>query len=227
MAPYTNYALFSCGHQKTSPFNWQDGDIAFLKGVEEFTQGEYDTLIKTRYLHPKATKHPVIILEHSKDHKHFLITTVSAYGSGHENNYLPPWKQYNHKCKPRTAFRAFSGSEKPFYKQNHLQLADGGCFPKPQTSWVYTPSAFVVPSSTLKEFDKAPKRLRMTQESLKDLLDDMANNIRFTTRWINSNVVRMLEPKELNIQKLWQNFNRWDPSYKSMETTSYNWAKVS
>ncbi|KAI1211248.1 uncharacterized protein F4807DRAFT_466562 [Annulohypoxylon truncatum] len=213
MARHTKYTKLSCYYeqkkQQTTTHHWQDGDIAFLKGVDEFSIEEYDALIESGYLHTKATKHPVIILEHSNDYKYFLITTVSAYSSSWENNYLPPWKQFNHKCKRREFFRAFAGSEKPFYDQQHLQLADGGRFPKPETSWVYIPGTFVVPSSTLKEFDKTPRRLRMTQESLKGLLYDMAKCTRFATRWTNPAVVRMLKPKESKMQNCWQNYNRW------------------
>ncbi|KAI0888048.1 uncharacterized protein GGS22DRAFT_185429 [Annulohypoxylon maeteangense] len=197
--------------QQKTEHDWKDGDIAFLKDANEFTRDEYNDLIRSGYLHFKATKHPVIILEHSNDHKHFLITTVSAYSSGRENNYLPPWKQFHHKCKPREAFRAFSGSAKPSYHQNYLQIADGGSFPKPETSWVYMPATFVVPSSALKEFDKTPERLRMTKESLDDLLYDMAKNARFATRWTNPHVLRLLRSKAPQNQKCWQNYNRWGP----------------
>ncbi|KAI1453192.1 hypothetical protein F4805DRAFT_462021 [Annulohypoxylon moriforme] len=215
MAPRTNYVPLSFCYQRVnrqkpvSAHNWQDGEIAFLKDAEEFTLDEYDSLISSGYLHKKATRHPVIILEHSNDRKHFLVATVSAYSSGRENNYLPPWMQFNHKCKRREAFRAFSGSAKPFPDQKHLQLADGASFPKPETSWVYMPATFVVPASTLKEFDKTPKRLRMTEESLKDLLNDMAKIKRFATRWINPCVARILESREPKTQKCWQTYNRW------------------
>ncbi|KAI1440503.1 hypothetical protein F5Y02DRAFT_432185 [Annulohypoxylon stygium] len=212
MRGYIQYARLGCSYKRTyqqkqqTRFNWKDGEIAFLKDVQEFDLDEYSTLIETGYLHMKATRHPVIILEHSSDYKHFLVATVSAYSSGKENNYLPPWRQYNHKCKHRENFRAFSGSEKPLPYQNHLELADGGCFPKPETSWVYMPATFVVPASVLKEFDKTPTRLRMTQESLRELLYDMAKDGRFAFRWKNPNVVRMLESK---MPKCWQNYNRW------------------
>ncbi|KAI2628746.1 hypothetical protein GGR54DRAFT_651595 [Hypoxylon sp. NC1633] len=175
-----------------TPFNWQDGDIAFLKSSDEFSQTEWDTLIETGYVKEGATKHPVIILEHSRDSSHFLVATVSAYRSGPDNGYLPPWEQRTHSRKNRNAFRAFTGSKKSSANQKHLELGDGGCFPKPKTSWVYTPFIFVVPSSTLKCFDKTAKRLRMTQESLKDLLGDMAKNNNFAKRWTNPNVLRML-----------------------------------
>ncbi|KAI1095564.1 hypothetical protein F5B19DRAFT_503740 [Rostrohypoxylon terebratum] len=210
MGSYIQYARLDCSYKRTyqqkTNFHWKDGDIAFLKDVHEFNLDEYNILIKTGYLHAKATRHPVIILEHSKDYKHFLVTTVSAYSSGKENNYLPPWRQYNHKCKRRENFRAFAGSEKPFYYQNHLELADGGCFPKPETSWVYMPATFVVPASVLKEFDKTPRRLRMTEESLKELLHDMAKDGRFAFRWTNPNVLRILESKA---PKCWKSYNRW------------------
>ncbi|KAI1416503.1 hypothetical protein F5Y13DRAFT_186122 [Hypoxylon sp. FL1857] len=176
--------------------DWQDGDIAFLKGLEEFNKAEYDALIGSRYLHPKATQHPVIILEHTKDYRHFLVTTVSAYSSSWENRFRPPWEQDAHRNKRPEDFRAFYGSEKPCKAQRHLQLANGGCFPKPQTSWVYTRGLHVVPSSALKAFDKANPRLQMEQTSLKDLLDHIKKHPGYASRWTHDKVLQMLEPRK-------------------------------
>ncbi|KAI1141503.1 hypothetical protein F5Y05DRAFT_423303 [Hypoxylon sp. FL0543] len=181
--------------------DWQDGDIAFLKSAEEFDQAEYETLIKPDYLRWKATKHPVIILEHSKDYRHFLVTTVSAYSSGAENGFLPPWKQPVHRTKSPGDFRSFTGSAKPDEKQQHLQLANGDRFPKIKTSWVYIPNTFVVPSSVLKNFDKAKKRLRMDQTSLKGLLRDMEKRPSFANRWTNEKVLRILGQKSSQTRK--------------------------
>ncbi|KAL7622094.1 hypothetical protein AAE478_007596 [Parahypoxylon ruwenzoriense] len=179
-----------------STCHWNAGDIAFLKSVNEFNNAEYDALIKTRYLCGKATQHPVIILEHSEDYQFFLITTVSAYGSGMHNDYLPPWQQSNHTRKCRNDFRAFYGSELPNIRQKHLMLEVGGCFPKPKTSWVYIRNAFVVPLSTLQNFERARTQLRMTQESLQDLLNDMKAQRKFSNPWKRPVVVEMLQLAE-------------------------------
>ncbi|KAI2621940.1 hypothetical protein GGS26DRAFT_594313 [Hypomontagnella submonticulosa] len=180
------------------PYNWRDGDIAFLKGVEDFDMVEYEALIKTKYLHPGATGHPVIILERSKDSKYFLVTTISAYRSGRENDYLPPWEQEHHSWKCPGAFRAFSESARPDNKRKYLYLEGNASLPKPKTSWVYTRTIFVVPSSVLWYFDKAPEPLRMTRESLKDLLGHMKENWGFADRWNNPKVClskRLLESR--------------------------------
>ncbi|KAI0120457.1 hypothetical protein F4776DRAFT_234938 [Hypoxylon sp. NC0597] len=178
--------------QHDQGFDWQDGDIAFLRSVDDFSQADYETLIESGYLQERAAAHPVIILEHSRDYKHFLITTVSAYGSSEENNFLPPWKQPIHSRKSQRDFRAFRGSEKPLSRQEYLELADGQSFPKPKTSWVYTPGSYVVPSSALTRFDKPKERLRMDEMSLKSLLGDMKRHRYFMYRWKNHHVLRML-----------------------------------
>ncbi|OTB09495.1 hypothetical protein M426DRAFT_18134 [Hypoxylon sp. CI-4A] len=187
MAAYTG-----TDHQPPT-FNWQDGDIAFLKRYDEFDAVEYLALIKSGYVKEGATGHPVIVLEHSKDSRYFLVTTVSAYKSGTRNGYLPPWEQPCHTRKHRDSFRAFQGSARPNDKQKYLKLADGGRFPKPQTSWVYAPFVSVVPSSALTVFDKTKKRLRMTPESLDDLLQGMRRDKSFAGRWTNPRVRKMLK----------------------------------
>ncbi|KAI0839744.1 hypothetical protein F5Y06DRAFT_302906 [Hypoxylon sp. FL0890] len=201
MVKHTKYTHLSHNRQSGWEPDWQDGDIAFLKSADEFDQAEYAALIKSGYLHYRATKHPVIILEHSKDYQHFLVTTVSAYGSSEENDFLPPWKQSIHWRKSPADFRAFTGSMKSYENQRHLQLANGGRFPKIKASWVYTPNVFVVPSSVLKSFDKTKTRLRMDQTSLKGLLCDMEKHPRFATRWTNRKVLRMLGPEIPKIQE--------------------------
>ncbi|KAI1102050.1 hypothetical protein F4804DRAFT_334642 [Jackrogersella minutella] len=206
-------------NKPTSKFNWKDGDIAFLKSVDEFTSEEYDTLIKPGYLHAKATQHPVIVLELSADHQHALIVTVSAYGSSKENNYLPPWRQPVHRKKSPNNFHAFRGSVTPNDKKEHLELADGAWFPKPKTSWVYMPSTFVVLSSTLKHFDKVPRRLRMTQESLKYLLGEMVKSPRFAKRWSNPDVLRMLGSKKCTTQNTHIDTSKFRPSTISPPAT--------
>ncbi|KAI1777517.1 hypothetical protein F4818DRAFT_457332 [Hypoxylon cercidicola] len=159
---------------------WEDGDIAFFKGVDQLTDQHKDAL--AGYVPEKATGHPVIILEHSTDSKYCLITTVSAYGSGAHNGFLPPWDQRYHEQKSRGAFYAFAGSEKPCHWQQHLELEGRQSWPKPKTSWVYARTTYVVPSATLREFRRGT-RLRMTQESLRYLLGAMAKNYNFATRW--------------------------------------------
>ncbi|KAI4864104.1 hypothetical protein F4820DRAFT_449309 [Hypoxylon rubiginosum] len=159
---------------------WEEGDIAFLRGVAELNDGERRAL--AGYVPPKATGHPVIVLEHTPGSKYCTITTVSAYGSGSHNRFLAPWDQPAHKRKSRGAFFAFAGSEKPADWQEHLELEDNGCWPKPKTSWVYSRNVFVVPCSTLREFRRGT-RLRMTRESLKYLLAAMAKTSSFANRW--------------------------------------------
>ncbi|KAI0594701.1 hypothetical protein F4775DRAFT_605987 [Biscogniauxia sp. FL1348] len=156
-----------------SELQWEDGEIAFLRDVYEFNAADYESLIATRYLHINTTCHPVIILAHSEDYEHYLVTTISAYGSNQSNGYVPPWRQRWHQKKYVDGFRAFEGSERPNKKFPLLRLADGKYCPKIRTSWVYIHHTFVVPATTLKIFDKSPYRLRMAPESLTDLLEQM------------------------------------------------------
>ncbi|XXG95450.1 hypothetical protein Hte_001712 [Hypoxylon texense] len=111
---------------------WGEGDIAFLKGLDQLTDSERGAL--TGLVADKATGHPVIILEYNTGSKYCLITTVSAYSSGPHNGFLPPWNQPWHKSKARAAFFAFAGSEKPDARQKHLELEGSGRWPKPKTS---------------------------------------------------------------------------------------------
>ncbi|KAI0113165.1 hypothetical protein F4814DRAFT_449613 [Daldinia grandis] len=193
--------------------NWQDGDIAFLRPYDEFPRAAYNALINTKYLHRKATNHPVIskhppnplnslikvqlltflVLEHSEDSRYHLVTTISAYNSGPDNKYQPPWRQSRHRNKDRYAFRAFEGSDRPDHQRGFLQLEEGGLLPKPKTSWVYTRNAYVVPSSILKKFDKFRGLPRMTQESLNDLLNHFREDYKFNNRWSDPRVIRMLQ----------------------------------
>ncbi|KAI1498108.1 hypothetical protein F5X99DRAFT_412384 [Biscogniauxia marginata] len=162
---------------------WEVGDIAFLRDANEFNAEDHDNLIGTNYLHISATCHPVIILGRSADYGHYLVTTISAYSSGPGNNYLPPWEQACHSFKPVDGFRAFEGSARPSSSHRpYLRLADGMSCPKIRTSWVYIHHVSIVPARTLKIFDKAPRQLRMTPESLADLLDHMqAKSRKFRT----------------------------------------------
>ncbi|KAJ8124722.1 hypothetical protein O1611_g8917 [Lasiodiplodia mahajangana] len=81
---------------------WQVGEVAFLKPASEFTEIERKELLETGRVRHNATGHPVIILDRSEDSPYFLVTTVSAYGSGQDNNYLPPWEQRAHSHKDQS-----------------------------------------------------------------------------------------------------------------------------
>ncbi|KAI1272873.1 hypothetical protein F5Y07DRAFT_412156 [Xylaria sp. FL0933] len=152
---------------------WQPGDIAFLKPAERFSKTERKELIDSGRVREKATGHPVIILGRSNDPRGYVVTTVSAYNSGDHNNYLPPWKQERHKTKDINGFRAFEGSVKPNNNFRHLSLEGGKSWPKPKTSWVFIHFRSTVPASTLIKYDKPKSQLRMTPESLQDLLDQV------------------------------------------------------
>ncbi|KAI5923523.1 hypothetical protein F4810DRAFT_710607 [Camillea tinctor] len=152
---------------------WEAGDIAYLREAREFNAADHDELISTKYLHIKAAGHPVVILARAPNYEHYLVTTISAYGSSAANNFLAPWNQKWHSRKEVDGFRAFEGSERPNNKFPLLRLADGRYCPKIRTSWVYVHNAYVVPATTLKFFDKTPHQLRLTSESLSDLLSHM------------------------------------------------------
>ncbi|KAI1494845.1 hypothetical protein F5X96DRAFT_614722 [Biscogniauxia mediterranea] len=156
-----------------SKLQWETGEIAFLRNAYEFNAADHKALLATRYLHVNATCHPVIILAHSDDYGHYLVTTISAYGYNESNGFTPPWRQPCHQHKSVDGFRAFEGSERPNTKFPYLRLADGRSCPKVCASWVYIHTTFIVPASTLKIFDKSPHRLRMAPESLTDLLEHM------------------------------------------------------
>ncbi|KAJ3577957.1 hypothetical protein NPX13_g2608 [Xylaria arbuscula] len=146
---------------------WQPGDIAFLKKSDQFNKTERDAVPK---LPDKATGHPVIVLDRSPDGERHTIITVSAYNSGEENNYLPPWKQVVHERKDKRCFRAFKGSERPDNYRPYLELIDGQQWPKPKMSWVYVRHWSTVPKSTLIWYDKPASQLRMDRESRLDLV---------------------------------------------------------
>ncbi|KAK5661202.1 hypothetical protein OQA88_11093 [Cercophora sp. LCS_1] len=161
---------------------WRAGDIAFLKPEVEFTDAEYQDLRKPSawhpegYLHGRATGHPVIIVSRiSANSTHVTVTTVSAYSSGPANDFLPPWKQNVHRHKNRLDFRSFRGSEVvPGTKYPALTLRGGKAMPKPQASWVYIQSYWVVPLTVLKEFNKPTELLQVDTTSLASLRTHMA-----------------------------------------------------
>lgn len=165
--------------------SWRDGDIAFLKHHTEFDELDYQSLIDSGYLPFGATEHPVIILSRpSADSTHVVITPVSSYGSDLVTNgtHLPPWCQEKHWRKNPELFRSFQGTPRYNNRKQLLQLKDGKMMPKRNASWVFIRSVWVVPVTTLKNFDKTPTKLCMTKESLDDLLAHM----RATTRWLGS-----------------------------------------
>jgi hypothetical protein len=108
-----------------------------------------------------------------------LITTVSAYSSSAANRFLPPWRQFYHRDKNPEDFRSFLGSDVVSEQYPPLRLRPGDRFPKPQTSWVWVQSAWVVPQHLLGRFTKVPghahgTKLRMLPESLENLCGHMA-----------------------------------------------------
>ncbi|KAI0429326.1 hypothetical protein F5Y09DRAFT_356987 [Xylaria sp. FL1042] len=190
-------------------YEWQPGDIAFLKQAERFSDTEREALLESRRVQKNATGHPVIILGRSDDSQGYIVTTVSAYTSGDHNNYLPPWKQEKHKGKDISGFRAFEGSVKPNNNFQHLYLEDGKTWPKPRTSWVYIHYRSTVPASALINYDKTKSQLRMTPESLQDLLDHMqAKSKDFRGRETTTNTKR--EPSKRGAKIHQQNWRRHD-----------------
>ncbi|KAM7198404.1 hypothetical protein V8F20_006165, partial [Naviculisporaceae sp. PSN 640] len=159
---------------------WRQGDIAFLKPEDAFSPQDHDVLIKPAkgakfgYLPAKATGHPVIILSSPTERStHVLITPVSAYSSGEDNNYLPPWEQEAHKWKYHRCFRSFDGCERYSDEFPPLYLEGGKSMPKPRASWLYVQSLWVVPLSVIGIFTKTRDLLRVRQDSVKSLLDHM------------------------------------------------------
>ncbi|KAI1356242.1 hypothetical protein F5Y01DRAFT_325273 [Xylaria sp. FL0043] len=199
---------------------WQPGDIAFLKPAERFSKTERKELIDSGRVREKATGHPVIILGRSNDPRGYVVTTVSAYNSGDHNNYLPPWKQERHKAKDINGFRAFEGSVKPNNNFRHLSLEGGKSWPKPKTSWVFIHFRSTVPASTLIKYDKPKSQLRMTPESLQDLLDQVqAKPKNFRGRGPATNARR--EPNKPAAKIPQKNWGHDDKEYESRATESY------
>ncbi|KAI1422542.1 hypothetical protein F5Y12DRAFT_799466 [Xylaria sp. FL1777] len=203
----TNEQLPRCASVSPMPTHqWQPGDIAFLKQAEKFSQTERTDFLDSGRIRYNATGHPVIILGRSSDQRDYIVTTVSAYSSGEYNNYLPPWKQEFHKGKDINGFRAFEGSAKPNNNFQHLYLADGKVWPKFRTSWVYIHHTPVVPASTLISYDKARSQLRITPESLQDLLGHMKARSRdFRGRGTATNAKREIKERVVkNFQQNWR-----------------------
>lgn len=152
---------------------WQDGDIAFLKSCEYFLPKDQKDLIISGYLHPKATSHPVIILQAGDSRA--IVTTVTAFNSGPQTNFRPPWRMRYHQEKRLDDFHAFFGTELPPNSRHaHLKLSDSKAkMNKPQASWVYIKHFFTVPYTVLLSWNKVPQQLRVSDESLVQLRADI------------------------------------------------------
>ncbi|KAK3687742.1 hypothetical protein B0T22DRAFT_350506, partial [Podospora appendiculata] len=166
---------------------WQEGDIAFLKPDDSFTEEEHRELIQAKpghkhgYIPARACGHPVIVLHRmSENSTHILITPVSAYSSGEENNYLPPWRQEYHKWKTPDDFRSFFGCERSSERYPYLYLEDGQSMPKPKASWLYIQSVWCVPLTVIGRFTKTRELLRVRNDSLVNLRQQMAEKAK---RW--------------------------------------------
>lgn len=152
---------------------WQDGEIAFLKSSEYFLAKDYQDLIASGHLHLKATSHPVIILKAGPGRA--IVTTVTAFNSGPQNNFLPPWRMLAHQEKRLDDYHAFIGTDLPPKSPNaHLKLSDSGAkMNKPRASWVYIKHLYTVPYTVLLRWDKVPQQLRVSEESLAQLRADI------------------------------------------------------
>lgn len=158
--------------------NWQDGEIAFLKSHETFLNKDHRDLVASGYLPRGATNHPVIILQAGPDRA--IVTTVSAYNSGADTNFLPPWRMFAHRDKHYDDFHAFVGTKlPPRSTHDHLRLCNPGAkMNKPQASWVYIKSFFTVPYSVLIPWNRVPQQLRVSKESLMQLRADIQRKYR-------------------------------------------------
>lgn len=152
---------------------WKDGDIAFLKNYENFREKDHRDLIASGYLHQGATNHPVIILQAGPGRA--IVTTVTAFNSGAETNFCPPWRMPAHQHKYLDDFHAFTGTELPPNSSHaHLQLCNPGAkMNKPQASWVYIKHFFTVPYTVLLRWNKVSQQLAVSEESLTQLRADI------------------------------------------------------
>ncbi|RYP44973.1 hypothetical protein DL768_008635 [Monosporascus sp. mg162] len=156
-------------HKKAQLHEWKEGEIAYLKAANEFEAQDYKYYIESNEVQQGATGHPVIILRrHSPAATHVIVTPVTAFSSGPENGFQPPWEKREHASKARDDFRAFLGCARPTNKRAHL-LLETASMPKPKTSWVYVQNVYLVPVRTLRFFNKVDVVLRMKQESFADL----------------------------------------------------------
>lgn len=182
--PFLRHHSTTMAKQSSSQANrtWQDGEIAFLKSSKYFSPKDYRELITSGHLHPKATSHPVIILE--AGHGRAIVTTVTAFSSGPENNFFPPWRMSAHREKHLDDFYAFIGTELPPNSPNtHLKLSDSGAkMNKPRASWVYIEQFFTVPYTVLLQWNKVPQQLRVSEESLAQIRTDIERKYSFQLR---------------------------------------------
>lgn len=157
-----------------SAASWQEGDIAYLKCHECFSDGDYRELIASGAISEGATGHPCIILKVLPGPR-VVITTISAYGSGDHNNNCAPWIAMRCYSQEKWFFRSFQGSVcGNNYKP--LQLIPGQKMPKPETSWLFIKNVYSVPLSVIGRFTKPRdgQLLKMTPRSLADLQSDIA-----------------------------------------------------
>ncbi|KAI0864593.1 hypothetical protein F4860DRAFT_464778 [Xylaria cubensis] len=191
---------------------WQIGDIAFLKWADAFSKTDRTELLESGRVPTAATGHPVIILAASSDSRYYIVTTVSAYGSGDYNKNLPPWSQSVHMRKDKNAFRAFQGSARPNDEFEPLRLADNKQWPKVETSWVYIHHPHLVPATTLIRYTKAEGKLRMEPTSLQDLLGHMeAKSWKFCQQKAEMMAKRTPnQPIARNLQQSWKREEKGD-----------------
>ncbi|KAI7781158.1 hypothetical protein LA080_015162 [Diaporthe eres] len=140
---------------------WQDGEIAFLKSSEYFLAKDHQHLIASGHLHVKATGHPVIILKAGPGRA--IVTTITAFNSGPQNNFLPPWRMRAHQEKHLDDYHAFIGTQLPPKSPNaHLKLSDSGAkMNKPRASWVYIKHLYTVPYTVLLRWNKLRSLLHL------------------------------------------------------------------
>jgi hypothetical protein len=145
------------------PDTWQEGDIAYLKPHECFSEHDYRELIGSRFMHPGATGHPCIILK-ILPAAQVVITTVSAYGSGDHNHNRAPWLAKAAYSRDKKYFRLFEGSTPSSTALKPLSLAPGQQMPKPKASWLLIKNVYTVPLSVISRFTKPGKGvfLKMT-----------------------------------------------------------------
>lgn len=110
--------------------------------------------------------HPVIILKAHSDRA--IITPVTAFGSGAENDFQPPWQHVYHRLK--SLFPAFSGARRPKRNQAALRPADSNMqMPKPQASSVYLRHFWTLLVSVLGRFNRTIGLLHVAKDSLAQL----------------------------------------------------------
>ncbi|KAI1827605.1 hypothetical protein F4861DRAFT_327525 [Xylaria intraflava] len=185
------------------PGRRQPGHIAFLKKREHLLE-EDKVVLRQRNIPDGATAHPVIILDVSPDRQNYLVTTVSSYAAADHNRLLPPWQQSSHSNMDPNGFRAFNGTIRPNSNFKHLWLASG-TWKKGSTNWVHVSNCYIVPATTLISFDKSSDPMRMTTESLDDLLGHMAT----MPRYVREKATLMtMAPPQKDLTKNWRRNDR-------------------